>query len=92
VVAYEVPQPAAYPVSYDRVADNTADDEADQGWGIVVISPEQVNHDMRPSSAASAPDGQRELSTPPHPIPGRQHENYPFRPRREPGPCGAAPR
>jgi hypothetical protein len=73
VVASEVPQPAADAVSHDRVADNAADDEADQGRDIVVISSKQVNHNMRPPDAATAPDGQGELGTPPHPVPGRQH-------------------
>jgi hypothetical protein len=74
VPARQVPQPAPDLVSYDRVSDDAADDEADLWRCIAVISLEQMDHDMRAPGATAAPDGQRELSTPPHPVPGRQHD------------------
>jgi hypothetical protein len=73
VLARQVPQPAPDPVSHDRAPDDAADDEADLWQCIDVISSVQMDHDVGASGAATATDGQRELSTPPHPVAGRQH-------------------
>jgi hypothetical protein len=73
VLARQVPQPAPDPVAHDRVADDAADDEADLWRCIGVISPVQMDHEVRSPGATAAADGQRELSTSPHPVPGRQH-------------------
>jgi hypothetical protein len=74
VLARQVPQPTPDLVAYDRTADDAADDETDLCQRIDVISPEQVDHHVWPSGPAAAPDGQCEVSTPPHPVPGRQHD------------------
>jgi hypothetical protein len=74
VLMRQVPQPAPDLVAHDRAPDDAADDETDLWQRIDVILPEQVDHHMRPAGAATAPDGQREVSTPPHPVPGRQHD------------------
>jgi hypothetical protein len=74
VLAHQVPQPTANLVAYDRAPDDAADDESDLWQHIVVISPEQVDYHVWPAGAATAPNGQREVSTPPHPVPGRQHD------------------
>jgi hypothetical protein len=73
VAVRQVPLPAPDPVTYDGGPHDAADDEPDLGRCVDVISPKQMDHDMRTSGATTAPDGQRELSTPPHPVSGRQH-------------------
>jgi hypothetical protein len=88
----DVPQPAPGPVTHDGVADDAGHDETDEGRSIDVFSVKQVNYDVGTSGTASAPDGQRELGTPPHPMGGRQHDGRLLRRRREHGPCGAARR
>jgi hypothetical protein len=70
----DVPQPATGPVTDDGVADDTGHDEADEGRSIDVFSVKQMNYDVGTSGTTSAPYGQRELRTPPHPMGGRQHE------------------
>src|SRR5918999_1771123 len=53
-----------------------------------------MDHHVRPSGPAAAPHGECVVSTPPHPVPGRQHDDrrsdLAVRPRRGYGPCGAA--
>src|SRR5207253_96940 len=81
---------APHLVTDDGIADGTPHDEARERIKILVITTEQVQDDRRPSGAASAPDGQRELVTPPHPVTGGQHAGSCVRPRSARGPCGAA--
>jgi hypothetical protein len=71
---HDMPESAAHLVPDHRATDRAADREADAGNLIDPVPALQVQDESGPSSTITAPDGRRELFSPPHPMAGRQHD------------------
>lgn len=79
MAGHYVAQPSFHLVSDNRVAHGPGHDQTGQRRRVIAGTEQEVDNEMRPPSASPAPDGQGEVFSPPHPVPGRQHDDAPRR-------------